>query len=109
MLVHTCRCIFLFVLIGFYYKRKGFQKLFENGFEILEKEKKMEIFSLLRFRPEGLLLPFPAFGPLLKLLARSTSTRQPSKPSCPSLAREPRNGPAQSAEATGRLAFPISG
>jgi uncharacterized protein YneF (UPF0154 family) len=40
MLVHTCRCIFLFVMIGFYYKRKGFQKLFENGFEILEKKKK---------------------------------------------------------------------
>jgi hypothetical protein len=28
------------VMIGFYYKRKGFQKLFENGFEILEKKKK---------------------------------------------------------------------
>jgi hypothetical protein len=27
-------------MIGFYYKRKGFQKLFENGFEILEKKKK---------------------------------------------------------------------
>jgi hypothetical protein len=46
-------------MIDFYYKRKGFQTLFENCFEILEKEKKMEIFSLLSFWPEG-----PAFSPL---------------------------------------------
>jgi hypothetical protein len=46
-------------MIGFYYKRKGLQTLFENCFEILEKEKKMEIFSLLSFWPEG-----PALSPL---------------------------------------------
>jgi hypothetical protein len=34
-------------------RRKGFQKLFENAFEILEKEKEIEIFFLLNFRPEG--------------------------------------------------------
>jgi hypothetical protein len=68
----------------FYYKKKRISKLFENAFEILEKEKEIAIFFLLSFRPEGLLLPFPTFGPLLKLLARSASTRQPSKPSFPS-------------------------
>jgi hypothetical protein len=29
-----------FVLIGFISRRKGFQKLLENAFEILEKKKK---------------------------------------------------------------------
>jgi hypothetical protein len=72
MLVHTCRCIFLFVV------RKGFQKLFENAFEILEKEKKIEIFSLLSFWPEGLLLPPSAFGP------RSPS-RWPARPPQPAV------------------------
>jgi hypothetical protein len=67
-------------MIGFYYKRKGLQTLFGNCFEILEKEKKMKIFSLLSFWPEGRLLPSSAFGPLLKPLARSASTQQPSKP-----------------------------
>jgi hypothetical protein len=123
MLVHTCRCIFSFVLIGFYYKRKGFQKLFENGFEILEKEKKMEFFSFLNFWPEGLfpLLLFPACsafspplsaeeaspvynppaGPLHKPLAHSaSSTGSPA-----SLVHASRIGSAQSAEAIGRLAL----
>jgi hypothetical protein len=62
MLVHTCHCIFSFVVIGFYYKRKGFQKLFENAFEILEKEKKMEIFSLLSFGPEAQLFLLSFLG-----------------------------------------------
>jgi uncharacterized protein YneF (UPF0154 family) len=31
----------IFMLIGFFItRREGFQKLFENGFEILEKQKK---------------------------------------------------------------------
>jgi hypothetical protein len=48
MLVHTCRCIFLIVLIGFYYKKKMItKKLFENVFGKLEieKEKEMPLFS----------------------------------------------------------------
>jgi hypothetical protein len=56
MLVHTCRCIISFVLIGFISKRKGFQKLLENAFKILEKENKIEILSFLNFWPEALLL-----------------------------------------------------
>jgi hypothetical protein len=62
------------VLIGFISKRKGFQKLLENAFEILEKEKKIEILSFLNFWPEGLL-------PLLLISACSAfSPPQPSKP-----------------------------
>jgi hypothetical protein len=44
-------------------RRKGFQKLFENAFEILEKEKEIEILFLLSFWPEGLLLPSSASRP----------------------------------------------
>jgi hypothetical protein len=47
--------------LGFITRRKGFQKLFENAFEILEKEKEIEIFFLLSFWPEGLLSSL--FGP----------------------------------------------
>jgi hypothetical protein len=53
-------------------RRKGFKKLFEDGFDILEKEKKMEI------------SPFSVFGPkaqlsLLPLLARLVSqSRSPT-------------------------------
>jgi hypothetical protein len=65
MLVHTCRCIFSFVLIGFYYKRKGFQKLFENGFEILEKKKKKWKISFSS--------PLWLLAAQLKSLARSAS------------------------------------
>jgi hypothetical protein len=36
-------------------RRKGFQKLFENAFEILEKEKEIGIYFLLSFWAEGLL------------------------------------------------------
>jgi hypothetical protein len=61
------------VLIGFISKRKGFQKLLENAFEILEKEKKIEILSFLNFWPEGLL-------PLLLISTCSAfSPPQPSK------------------------------
>jgi hypothetical protein len=34
-------------------RRKGLQKLLENALEILEKEKEIEVFSILNFRPEG--------------------------------------------------------
>jgi hypothetical protein len=37
--VHTCRCIFLIVLIWFISGGKLFQELFENVFEVLEKKK----------------------------------------------------------------------
>jgi hypothetical protein len=40
-------------LIGFISRRKGLQILLENAFEILEKEKKIEVFSILNFRPKG--------------------------------------------------------
>jgi hypothetical protein len=62
------------VLIDFISRRKEFQKLLENAFGILEKEKKMEILSFLHFCPEGLL-------PLLLISACSAfSLPQPSKP-----------------------------
>jgi hypothetical protein len=54
--------------LGFVTRRKRFQKLFENAFEILEKEKEIEIFFLLSFRPEG---PASLLPPLL---ARSASS-----------------------------------
>jgi hypothetical protein len=69
MFVHTCRCIFSFVLIGFYYKRKRIQKLFENGFGILEMKKEKEMFSFLCSSPKACCLlciwpASPATGPL---------------------------------------------
>jgi hypothetical protein len=76
------------VLIGFISKRKGFQKLLENAFKILEKEKKIEILSFLNFWPEGLL-------PLLLISACSASSPARS-----------RNGPAQ--QFTGRSRAPFS-
>jgi hypothetical protein len=92
MLVHSCRCIFLFLMIGFYYKRKGFQKLFENVFGKFEIEKEKKECPLLCFRPEGCCRPSSAIGPLGL-----------SSPRAQFLSREPqRAGPA---EATGRLAL----
>jgi hypothetical protein len=44
-------------MIGFYYKRKGLQKLFENVFGKIEIEKEKKECPLLSFRPEGQLLP----------------------------------------------------
>jgi hypothetical protein len=51
-------------MIGFYYKRKGLQTLFENCFEILEKDK--ENGNLL---PSQLLARRPAVAPPLHLAA----------------------------------------
>jgi hypothetical protein len=65
------------VLIGFISKRKGFQKLLENAFEILEKEKKIEILSFLNFWPEGLLPLLLDLG-LLGLF--SSSAQQAARP-----------------------------
>jgi hypothetical protein len=65
-------------------RRKGLQKLLENALEILEKEKEIEVFSILNFRPEG---PAPLacfFSPIPK----------PKGPAALS-AREPRYGLAQ--------------
>jgi hypothetical protein len=89
MFVHTRRCIFSSVMIGFYYKRKGLQTLFENCFEILEKEKKMEIFSLPSFWPEGLLLPLLCIWPLHKPLGHLASS-----PGSPAVALSSLLGPA---------------
>jgi hypothetical protein len=66
MLVHTCRCILLIVLIGFYYKKKMITKLFENVFGKLEIEKEKEIPS------SQLLARRPAAAP--PLLAHSASS-----------------------------------
>jgi hypothetical protein len=65
--VHTCRCIFLIVLIWFISRRKLFQKSFENVFEVLEKEKEIEIisFSVLGRKPAPLLSFWPSRIPLL--------------------------------------------
>jgi hypothetical protein len=72
-------------------RRKEVQKLLENALGILEKERKIEIFAIHSFRPEGLLLP----------LLRIWPTR-PQQPARQLLSREPqRAGPA---EAAGRLA-----
>jgi hypothetical protein len=52
----------------FYYKRKGFQKSFENVFEVLEKEKEIEIisFSASGRKPAPLLSPL---GPAASLFS----------------------------------------
>jgi hypothetical protein len=75
--------------LAFITRRKGFQKLFENAFEILEKEKKMKMSFLLNFWPEGLLLPPPLH------LAQSASSTGRLTSRLPLSRREPRNGPAQ--------------
>jgi hypothetical protein len=56
--------------LGFVTRRKGFQKLFENAFEILEKEKKIGIYLFSAFGPKAFFSPslaqpaFPfLFGP----------------------------------------------
>jgi DNA-binding SARP family transcriptional activator len=50
-------------MIGFYYKRKGLQKLFENVFGKFEIEKEKKECPLLSFRPKAaaaLLCVWPA-------------------------------------------------
>jgi hypothetical protein len=49
--IHAAAYFYLWWLV-FISRRNWFQKLFENAFEILEKEKEIEIFFLLSFRPE---------------------------------------------------------
>jgi hypothetical protein len=88
MLMHICHSIFLFMLIGFYYKKKKISKTFLNC--IWNNRKKEEdLFSLLW--PEGP-LPSPAVGPLgitsgsLRLLCARSHANGPSParrgPSC---------------------------
>jgi hypothetical protein len=73
MPLHIFFCVAWFLL----QEEKGFQKPFENDFDILEKKKKMEIFSLLSFRPEGPAFSPPSLGlPLLPI-------PKPSKPAAP--------------------------
>jgi hypothetical protein len=86
-------------------RRKGFKKLFENAFGILEKEKKMEIFSLLNFWPEGL-FPLLLSRPVLHLLAHFVT--RPHQPSCSSSwpRAAQRAGPANKPQA--RLALLLS-
>jgi hypothetical protein len=102
MLVHSCRCIFLFVMIGFYYKRKELQKLFEDVFGKFEIEKEKKKCPLLSFRPEGLLLPrlahtaSAAASPAL--LPRAATGRPSSQPAearnaLPSLRIAAKSGP----------------
>jgi hypothetical protein len=57
----------------FDYKRKGFRTLFENCFEILEKEKKMEIFFFSIFWHEGLLSSLLSPAPSLLILSSAQS------------------------------------
>jgi hypothetical protein len=43
MIVHSCCCIWNFVMIGLNQIRIGFKNLLKNGFEILEKGKKRKV------------------------------------------------------------------
>jgi hypothetical protein len=78
-------------MIGFYYKRKGFQKLFENGFEILEKKKKnrKSLSPLLSgFRPFGpARVPWPAEAAALLVFPPRIGPAQPAEAASPLFSR----------------------
>jgi hypothetical protein len=87
-------------MIGFYYKRKGLQKLFENVFGKIEIEKKKKECPLLSFRPEGLLLPRLAHSAsaaaspaLLPRAAMGRPSHPQPKPPCPPLRFAAKPGP----------------
>jgi hypothetical protein len=75
MLLHIFNCFDWFIS-----RRKLFQKLFENVFEVLEKEKEIEIisFSASGRKPPPLLSPF---GPAASLFSLSRGPRLRAGPS----------------------------
>jgi hypothetical protein len=86
--VHTCRCIFLIVLIWFISGGKLFQELFENVFEVLEKKKEKQIISF-SYRAESPVFPRALLlGPAApSLLGRAEASERSSllavgRPSC---------------------------
>jgi hypothetical protein len=77
-------------MIGFYYKRKGLQKLFEDVFGKFEIEKEKKKCPFLRIRPEGcccppLRLARSASGPQFRSPAAFTGSqsREWAEPSSP--------------------------
>jgi hypothetical protein len=85
------------VLIGFISKRKGFQKLLENAFEILEKEKEIEnslLSQLLAQRPASSSFDLGLLGLFSSSAQQAARPPQLSSP-CARVTGQPSSPPAE--------------